>query len=117
MANTLVTRMTNTKSETLTAVTDLHISVTCHTTYLSYTAANPDVILADGLVHGQLKKIQLTTTPGDITVTVANCLDGTTLKFTDAGDVMDLIWLAEASKWRVISLSNHLGTNVTPTIS
>ena len=83
--------------------------------------------LGSGFIVGQLKKITLVKLvqpaplplppPSSAVVTSQHFLDGPgqTIVFRAVGDTAELMWTRNG--WRIISLSNILGTDATPEIS
>jgi len=78
------------------------------------TAANA-ATLADGVVKGQLKKIQLIVDGGDGTLTPTNLASGTTITFADAGDFVLLIW--NGTDWVAIELGNDADGATAPVLA
>lgn len=103
-------------SGALQALTDAGaVSVANYFTTLTTTGAAA-VTLADGVVKGQLKKIQLIAAVGNATLTPTNLNGGTTITFSVAGDVAELIW--DGSGWQVLALRNEAaGTGATPVLA
>ena len=93
-------------------------SVQCYLTDLDSTSNAVAATLADGLVHGQLKRVQATVvtnaTTLSITSAVSTSLDVVT--FTVIGDYVDLIWNAEDGYWQAYALADEDGDLDTPTI-
>ena len=68
------------------------------TFYTAWTTTGVDAgTLVDGVVKGQLKKIQLIVDGGNGTLTPSNLSGGTTITFADAGDFALLCW--DGSNW------------------
>lgn len=80
------------------------ISATTFYTELVTTGANA-LTLADGLYHGQLKKIKMITDGGDGTLTPTHLQNYTTITFNDVNDTVLLIWDGTAPAWRVMENS------------
>lgn len=72
--------------------------------------------LADGGQKGQLKKIMLTVTAGDATLTITTPEDENTVVFSVVGDTVELLWNGAA--WRIIAAYNQAtGAITTPVLS
>jgi len=86
-----------------------------------YTTINSDAggdafSLADGVVKGQLKKIQLIVDGGgDAVITPSNLQGGTTITMADAGDFAILLW--DGSDWYPIELGNAVDGISAPVIA
>lgn len=72
--------------------------------------------LANGGQKGQLKKIVLTVTAGDATLTITTPEDENTVVFSVVGDTVELLWNGAA--WRIIAAYNQAtGAITTPVLS
>lgn len=86
-----------------------------------YTAVNTTTgsghasTLADGVVLGQLKKVQLIVDGGDLVLTPATLSGGTTITFADAGDYALLKWTS--SGWVAIELGNDADGATAPVVA
>jgi len=80
------------------------INITSYYTAWTTTGANA-ATLADGVVKGQLKKIQMVGDGGDGTLTPSNLSGATTITFADAGDYVILYFNGTA--WIIIESGNH----------
>ena len=86
------------------------------TYYTAWTTTSTDAgTLIDGVVKGQLKKIQLIVDGGDGTLTPSNLSGGTTITFGDAGDYAILCW--GGSSWVVIELGNAADGATAPVLA
>lgn len=90
------------------------INVTTYFTKVTTTGADA-LTLADGVVVGQLKKIQMIVDGGDGTLTPSNLAGGTTITFADAGDVAVLAW--NGTDWVAIELSNDADGATAPVLA
>lgn len=79
------------------------INVTSYSTMWTTTGANAGT-LANGTRPGQLKEIMLTVDGGDGTLTPATFADGTTITFSNIGDMVLLRWTS--SGWTVLKRGN-----------
>jgi predicted RecA/RadA family phage recombinase len=79
------------------------VNVTSFSTMWTTTAAQAGT-LANGTRPGQLKEIMLTVDGGDGTLTPATFADGTTITFSNIGDMVLLRWTA--SGWTVLKRGN-----------
>jgi len=79
------------------------INVTSFSTMWTTTGANAGS-LANGTRPGQLKEIMLTVDGGDGTLTPATFADGTTITFSNIGDMVLLRWTT--SGWTVLKRGN-----------
>lgn len=79
------------------------INVTAYSTMWTTTGAQAGT-LADGTRVGQLKEIMLTVDGGDGTLTPANFADGTTITFSNIGDMVLLRWTVDG--WTVLKRGN-----------
>lgn len=102
--------------ENITAGTGGAISVTCWYTTINTDAGGDAFTLADGVIKGQLKKIQLIVDGGgDAVVTPTNLAAGTDITFADAGDFVILAW--DGSDWRMIEAGNGADGVSSPTLA
>jgi hypothetical protein len=92
------------------------ITVTNYYTAWTTTGAQAGT-LADGLVKGQLKKVQLIVDGGNGTLTIASPVSEATdvITFADAGDYANLIWNGTA--WRILEVGNDADGATAPVIS
>jgi hypothetical protein len=90
------------------------INVTTFYTAWTTTGANAGS-LADGVVKGQLKKIQMIVDAGDGTLTPTNLAGGTTITFADAGDFAVLAW--DGTDWVAIELGNSADGATAPVLA
>ncbi len=90
------------------------VNVTTFCTKVTTTGADA-FTLADGVVVGQLKKIQLIVDGGDATLTPSNLAGGTTITFADAGDFAVLSW--DGVDWRAIELGNDADGATAPVLA
>lgn len=92
------------------------VTVTNYYTSLTTTTASA-VTLADGLVQGQLKKVQMIVDVGDATLTIATPISAATnvITFADAGDFANLIWTGAA--WLILEVGNDADGATAPVIS
>lgn len=90
------------------------IDVTAYRTNWTTTAADAGT-LADGVVDGQMKRIQLIVDGGDGTLTPANLHGGTTITFADAGDYAVLMWTS--GEWYVLELGNDADGATAPVLA
>lgn len=90
------------------------INVTSY--YTAWTTTSTDAgTLTDGVVKGQLKKIQLIVDGGDGTLTPTNLSGGTTITFADAGDYVILGW--SGSAWVALELGNDADGATAPVLA
>ena len=92
------------------------MNVTSYYTAWTTTGAQAGT-LANGSVHGQLKKIQLIVDGGDGTLTPASFANGTTITFADAGDFVILMWNADTRKWHLIEAGNDADGATAPVVA
>jgi hypothetical protein len=91
------------------------VSVTNYFTNVVTTGAAA-ITLADGTEPGQQKKIMLSVTAGDATLTPANLAGGTTIVFSVVGDTAELTW--DGTNWTAIGLMNvATGAVTTPVLA
>lgn len=90
------------------------INVTTFYTAWTSTGANAGT-LTDGVVKGQLKKIQLIVDAGDATLTPSNLSGGTTITFADAGDYAILAW--DGTDWVALELGNDADGATAPVLA
>ncbi len=84
--------------------------------YTAWTTTGADAgTLADGVVVGQLKKVQLIVDGGDGTLTPSNLAGGTTITFADAGDFAVLLW--DGTDWNAIELGNDADGATAPVLA
>lgn len=94
-------------------------SVQCYFTELDATSNAVACTLADGLVHGQMKRfVASVVSGGAVTVTIASPVSASldVITFTVIGDTADLIWNAEDGHWRIIQLIDTDRDVDTPTV-
>ena len=86
------------------------------TYYTAWTTTSTDAgTLIDGVVKGQLKKIQMIVDGGDGTLTPSNLTGGTTITFADAGDYVILGW--SGSSWIPLELGNAADGATAPVLA
>jgi hypothetical protein len=86
------------------------------TAYTAWTSTSTDAgTLIDGVVKGQIKKIQLIVDGGDATLTPSNLTGGSTITFADAGDYCVLCW--NDSSWVVLELNNAADGATAPVLA
>lgn len=90
------------------------VNITSYYTAWTTLAANAGT-LADGVVKGQLKKIQLVVDGGDGTLTPTNLANGTTLTFANAGDFALLYF--NGTDWVALELGNDASGTGGPTLT
>ena len=83
------------------------INVTSYYTAWTTTAANAGT-LANGVVKGQLKKIEMVVDGGDGTLTPTSLSGGTNIVFDAVGDMVLLVWNGTA--WVVIESSGTVAS-------
>jgi len=96
------------------------VSVDCYFTELDATAQGVAATLADGNVHGQLKKVQASVVSGGaVTLTIASPVSASldVVTFTVIGDSVTLIWSETGGYWQVIELNDADADVDTPTIA
>ena len=87
------------------------VSVACF--YTAATSTSTDAwTLADGVIHGQMKKVQMIVDGGTSTLTLASAVSTSldVITYADAGDFAVLIWADQnddgAGYWRILELGN-----------
>jgi hypothetical protein len=90
------------------------VNVTTFYTAVTSTGANA-LTLANGILRGQLKRIQLIVDGGDATLTPTSLSGGTTITFADAGDFALLIW--SGSAWVPLQLGNDADGATAPVLA
>jgi hypothetical protein len=75
--------------------------------------------LADGLVHGQMKKVQSSVVTNATTLTLASAVSTSldVITFTVIGDYVLLQWDAEGGYWRILERNDEDGDIDTPTVA
>ena len=102
--------------ENITAGTGGAISITAYYTTINTDAGGDTFTLADGVVKGQIKKIQLIVDGGgDGVLTPTNLAGGTTITFADAADFAILAWAG--SEWQTIELGNDADGVTAPVLA
>ena len=104
-------------SESLTAAAPA-ASVLKYLTVLDATSNGVACTLADGIVHGQMKRfIAKVVSGGATTVTLASPVSSSldVITFTVIGDTADLQWNAEDGYWRILALTDVDRNISTPT--
>lgn len=72
--------------------------------------------LADGLIVGHRKLITMIADTGDYVLTPVNLSGGTTITFSNVGDVAELVW--NGSEWVAVYLNNTVnGNGATPVLA
>lgn len=103
--------------ETLTAAAPA-ASVETFLTILDATSNGVAATLADGKVHGQLKRVTAkVVSGGTTTLTIASPVSASldVVTFTVIGDTVDLIWNEESGHWRIYQLLDTDRDSDTPT--
>ena len=86
------------------------------TAYTAWTSTSTDAgTLIDGVVKGQMKKVQLIVDGGDATLTPTTLTGGTTITFADAGDFVILCW--SGTSWVAIELGNAADGATAPVLA
>ena len=87
------------------------VSNACY--YSAMTSTSTDAwTLADGLVNGQMKKVQMIVDGGTATLTLASAASASldVITFADVGDFCLLMWVDQdddgAGYWRILELGN-----------
>lgn len=87
------------------------VSVSCY--YSAMTSTSTDAwTLADGLVNGQMKKVQMIVDGGTSTLTLASAASASldVITYADVGDFALLMWCDQdddgAGYWRILELGN-----------
>lgn len=105
--------------EALTAAAPA-VSVQCYFTELDATSNGVAATLADGLVHGQMKRVVASVVSGGaVTLTIASPVSASldVVTFTVIGDTVDLMWNAVDGYWRIIQLIDTDRDVDTPTVA
>ena len=105
--------------EALTAAAPA-VSVDCYFTELDATSNGVAATLADGNVHGQLKKVQASVVSGGaVTLTIASPVSAAldVVTFTVIGDEVTLIWSETGGYWRILELNDADADVDTPTVA
>ncbi|MFK8013125.1 MAG: hypothetical protein AB8B80_13880, partial [Marinicellaceae bacterium] len=93
-------------------------AVSVDTYYTAWTTTGADAgTLADGVVKGQLKKVQLVVDGGNGTLTIASPVSTSldVVTFADAGDYIKLIWNGTA--WRILESGNDADGATGPAVA
>jgi len=86
------------------------------TAYTAWTTTGADAgTLIDGVVKGQMKKIQLVVDGGDGTLTPTTLNGGTNITFADVGDFAVLCW--DGTGWTAIELGNAADGSTAPVLA
>lgn len=103
--------------ETLNTATAVSVNISF--TELDTTSGALAFTLADGVVHGQFKWIQMTVDNGDGTLTITSPVSAAlnVITFADVGDVAILIWNEEDSYWRIVYTGNLADGVTAPAVS
>lgn len=92
------------------------VSVDCHMTYLDATSGTVSATLASGKAVGQVKKFMMVSDGGDATVAVASGRGVSSVLFTNAGDVAEMVWTNGG--WQVLAAHNvAAGNALSPAVS
>lgn len=84
--------------------------------YTAWTTTSTDALtLSDGVIKGQLKKIQMIVDGGDGTLTPTNLSGGTTITFADAGDYVILGF--DGTNWVPMELGNDADGATAPVLA
>lgn len=84
--------------------------------YTAWTTTGADAgTLADGVVKGQMKKVQLIVDGGDGTLTPNRLSGATTITFADAGDYAILVW--NGTDWVAVELGNDADGATAPVMA
>ena len=84
--------------------------------YTAWTTTGADAgTLADGVIKGQLKKVQLIVDGGDLVLTPTNLASGTRITFADAGDFAIMVF--DGTDWVAIETGNDADGATGPVIS
>ena len=92
-------------------------------TYISELDATSNAVaatLADGYVHGQVKRVIASVVSGGaVTLTIASAVSASlnVVTFTVIGDTADLIWNQEEGYWRIYQLLDTDRDVDTPTVA
>lgn len=91
-------------------------SVECHMTYLDATSGTVSATLASGKAVGQVKKFMMVSDGSDATVAVATGCGVSSVLFTNAGDLLEMIWTKVG--WQVLAAHNvAAGNALSPAVS
>jgi len=104
--------------ETLTAAAPA-CSLTCYLTDLDGGSNAVAATLADGIVHGQMKKVIASVVTNAVTLTLASAVSSSldVITFTVIGDYAILQWNEEDGYWRIVELGDEDGDVDTPTVA
>lgn len=105
-------------SEALTTSAPAASVATFYTT-LDATAQGVAATLADGRLHGQLKKVQAINVDSATTLTIASPVSASldVVTFADVGDFALLIWNSEESYWRILETGNDADGVTAPAVA
>jgi len=99
-------------------------AVTATNYYTACTSTSTDAwTLADGAIHGQLKKVQMIVDGGTSTLTLASAVSASldVITFADAGDFCVLMWVDQdddgAGYWRIIETGNAADGATGPSVA
>jgi len=90
------------------------VSVVTYLTKVTTTGADA-LTLADGVIDGQLKKVQMVVDGGEATLTPVTLVGGDTITFADAGDLALLMWTAAG--WIALELTNDVDGATGPVLA
>lgn len=90
------------------------INITTYYTAWTTTGANA-ATLVNGVVKGQMKKIQMIVDADDGTLTPTTLTGGTTITFADVGDFVILCW--DGTSWVPVELGNAADGVTAPVIA
>jgi len=97
------------------------VSVDCY--YTAATSTSTDAwTLADGAIHGQMKKVQMIVDGGTSTLTLASAASASldVITYADAGDFALLMWTDQdddgAGYWRILELGNDADGATGPSV-
>ena len=91
------------------------VAITSYFTDVVTTGAAA-ITLADGTEPGQMKKIMLSVTAGDATLTPVTIAGGTTIVFSVVGDTVELVW--DGTTWTAVAILNvATGSVATPVLA
>ncbi len=93
-------------------------SVACYLTELDSVGNAVAATLADGVVHGQMKRVAASVVDNATTLTIASPVSTSldVVTFTVIGDSVELIWNQEEGYWRILELADEDGDVDTPTV-